>query len=215
MDRNKIFYLSMLVAVGVCACLMTGGMDFRAVVLKPGEVAGAEESIENETEFDSEPMWTTNANKWSEMTSRLQRAAEKFPGRMGVYIKDLKTGEEWGYHADELFPSASLIKVPIMASVTRKIKEGDIKWDERLVMNREDKRGGSGKLRRVRSGTRLTVKELMFKMITESDNTAAHMLIGRVGYDYLQSEFENLGLKRTNISPEGMSLRSTPVKNEN
>ncbi|MDD4003983.1 MAG: class A beta-lactamase-related serine hydrolase [Elusimicrobiaceae bacterium] len=210
MNRQKIFYLAMLVAVGACACLLAGGMDFKA-----GR-ADDEAALEADAAgFDSEQEWTTNADKWREMTDRLARSAARFPGRMGVYIKDLKTGEEFSYHADELFPSASLVKVPVMAAVTKKIRNGEVNWNEKITITRNAKRGGSGHLRRVRSGTKLSVRDLMVKMITESDNTAAHLLIERVGYDYLQQEFRELGLERTNISPDGMSLCSSPVANEN
>jgi beta-lactamase class A len=52
-------------------------------------------------------------------------------------------------------------------------------------------------------------------MITESDNTATRMLISSAGMEYLQRAFGELGLVRTGICPEGMSLASGRVEREN
>jgi beta-lactamase class A len=141
--------------------------------------------------------------------------ARKFPGRIGIYVKDLSTGRDWQYHADDIFPSASLIKVPVMIGVFEKLRRNEIDLDDELVLKKGEKRGGSGHLRRLRYGTRLTVRQLVEKMITESDNTATRMLVDHVGLEYLQDRFARVGLKQTCIYPEGLSLSSTPVGREN
>src|SRR5688572_29671733 len=52
-----------------------------------------------------------------EMTREIEGSARKHPSRVAVYFKDLRGAREWSHRADDLFPSASLIKVPIMAAV--------------------------------------------------------------------------------------------------
>lgn len=153
--------------------------------------------------------------EWDRMVGRISATAQRFQGGMAVYLKDLSSGRTWELNADHDVPSASLIKVPIMAALLERVKRGDVSLDEKMVMTRGDKRGGSGKMRRQRSGSRYTVHELMYRMITESDNTAAHMIIRRLGMDYLQSQFAAMGLTHTNITPEGMSLDSYGVAREN
>jgi len=152
---------------------------------------------------------------WGDMTHDLQAAAVGYPGRVAIYLKDLKRGRTWTYQADDLFPSASLIKVPIMIGVFDKIRAGELSMDTSLVLRRRDRAGGSGSLKRYRSGSRFTVARLLANMIDESDNTATRMLIDEVGIPYLQQEFSKLGLVYTEINPEGMSLRSRPVTYEN
>jgi beta-lactamase class A len=230
MERGKIFLLAALIAVGAAARLMAVDMDFKTAVSRPLEVS--EESVEESTDTadaseaketsdvkeapeEASPVWANNDAKRQAMTTKREKEAARFPGRMGIFIKDLKTGRSWEYHGTELFPSASLIKVPVMASLSAKIKSGEISWNEKLQITRDLKRGGSGRLRRVRNGSKLTLDELVYHMITESDNTAANMLITRMGYPYLQDYFKKLGLERTNISHEGMSLNNYGVKNEN
>ena len=153
--------------------------------------------------------------EWLEMVASLEQASDAYPGRVGIYIKDLQTGKNWEYNADRLFPSASLVKVPIMAAVFEKIKLGAITLDTQIKLTRRDRVGGSGSLKWVRDGTSLSVMEIVYKMITESDNTATRMLIDHVGMDYLEGNFKKLGLVQTNICQEGMSLASGRVKKDN
>jgi len=194
-------FLALTLCLGIFSLRAAGKIDFSRLVSARPQAAPLN--------------WTADDREWSQMASQLEKLAVKFPGRMGIFLKDLKTGREWAYHADELFPSASLVKVPIMASVFTKFRTNELDLDEQLVLRRDEKRGGSGTLRRLRSGTRVSVRRLLEKMITESDNTAANMLINRVGMDYLQNNFAKLGLNRTGIHPEGMSLSSFPVLREN
>ena len=152
---------------------------------------------------------------WNDMVRRLDTEASAYPGRVAIYLKDLKHNQSWAYRADDLFPSASLIKVPIMAAVFDKIHRGELSLDTRLAMHRRDRVGGSGNIKWYPDGTAFSVRSLLEHMIDESDNTAAHMLIGATGFDYLQQEFPKMGLLYTEIYPEGMSLRSSPVRYEN
>ena len=154
-------------------------------------------------------------DEWLAMVQGLEKLSRAYPGRVGIYLKDLETGKTWEYNADRQFPSASLIKLPIMASIFEKIKAGRLSLDTQIRLTRRDRVGGSGSLKWVRDGTSLSVMEIIFKMITESDNTATRMLIDTVGMDYLSAAFKTLGLSATNITQEGMSLTSGRVAREN
>jgi beta-lactamase class A len=154
-------------------------------------------------------------DEWAEMTGSLKGYADAYRGHVGIYLKDLNSGKTWEYNPDRLFPSASLIKVPIMASVFKKIALGAITLDTQIKLTRRDRVGGSGSLKWVRDGTSLSVLEIVYKMITESDNTATRMLIDYVGVDYLARTFTELGLVNTNITMEGMSLTSGRPVREN
>ena len=50
----------------------------------------------------------------SELTRLLEADLARYPARAGVYVKNLRTGEEAMVNADQSFSSASVIKVPIM-----------------------------------------------------------------------------------------------------
>ena len=152
---------------------------------------------------------------WQRMVARIGKLARRYRGHVAVEIEDLTRGERWTYHPDERFPSASLIKVPIMACVFGKIHEGGLSLDDIEVIGRKDRRSGSGSLKWRPAGTHITVRELLRHMITESDNTAAAVFIRLLGYDYLREHFAQMGLVKTSINRQGMSLRSGRVANEN
>jgi len=156
-----------------------------------------------------------NNAEWRNMTAGLENASASYSGRVGIYLKDLHTGKTWQYNPDRLFPSASLIKLPIMAAVFEKIKAGELTLDTQIKLSRQDRWGGSGSLKWVREGTNLSVMEILYKMITESDNTATRMFIDYLGLDFLQLEFSRLGLLYTKIYSEGLSLTSGRVAREN
>ncbi|MBI4386980.1 MAG: serine hydrolase [Elusimicrobia bacterium] len=154
-------------------------------------------------------------SSWDELTRRLEAEAISFPGRVAIYLKDLKRDRVWAYQADDLFPSASLIKVPIMAAVFQRIRDGGISLQTSLTLRRRHRTGGSGSIKWHRDGARFTVEQLLTKMIDESDNTAAKMLIETVSMEYLQQQFPKQGLVYTEINPEGMSLKNRRVTYEN
>ncbi len=153
--------------------------------------------------------------EWQTMAAGLESLARSYSGHVGIYLKDLNSDRTWEYNPDRLFPSASLIKVPIMVAVLEKVKRGEISMDTQIKLKRRDRAGGSGSLKWVREGTNVSVMELIYKMITESDNTATKMLIDDMGIGYFQEAFENIGLVFTRIYPEGLSLSSGHVAREN
>ncbi|MEQ1919618.1 MAG: serine hydrolase, partial [Elusimicrobiota bacterium] len=153
--------------------------------------------------------------QWETMTGELAKMAERYPGRVSIYMKDLKSGRTWMHHPDDLFPAASLIKVPVMIAAFYKIRDGQLALDERMAISRHNRVGGSGSLKWRPDGTRLTVRELLVHMINESDNTATKMVLDRLGIGYVQQQFPRMGLLYTGIYEEGMSIKGGRVMHEN
>ena len=131
-----------------------------------------------------------------------------FPGELGVYIKDLRTGAEVMYNENKLFPSASLVKIPIMAAVYKAINDGILTANDKIQLKREHKVRGCGIYKRQRSGTSYEVDDVVKHMIEESDNTATNMLTDRLGFNYLNWCFKQFGLRQTNLERAIMDLRA-------
>lgn len=144
---------------------------------------------------------------WMELNQKINFQIKHFPGTAGVVIKDLKRGWTIECNSDKLFPSASLVKIPLMVAVYDAHVNGRVSLDEAIALERKFKAAGSGTLKFAKSGTKLTVRQLIYKMITESDNTATNMLTDILGLDYYNSFFMKLGLTRTNFSRMIMDLR--------
>jgi len=152
---------------------------------------------------------------WKILDGQMQKGSHSFTGEVSIFIEDLTSRWQIGINQDRLFPSASLVKIPIMAACFCAANEGKIKLDKVLILKAQDKSLGSGKLKEAPVGTRLSINKLIELMISESDNTAANMLIERLGFDYLNSCFKRLGLKDTNICREMMDFKSRKQGQEN
>ena len=111
----------------------------------------------------------------------LARAATEFPGRAGIWVKHLTTGETAGVRDGEMFNSASVIKIPVLVLALQMADRGEINLDERLTIRKEDIRGGSGIFRHHDAGLQPTLRDVLLQMIITSDNTATDLSIAKVG----------------------------------
>lgn len=153
---------------------------------------------------------------YNKLAEEVTSSIKQFPGTVGVYIKDLRTGATIKFNENKLLPSASLVKIPIMAAVFQAINDGNLSLDKEIVLRKKHKVGGSGKLRRYRSGRKFTVKKLVELMITESDNTATNMLTDLLGFSYINHLFQNkLNLESTNLERSIMDLKARRKGREN
>ncbi|MFA5100203.1 MAG: serine hydrolase [Candidatus Omnitrophota bacterium] len=144
---------------------------------------------------------------WLALKRYLGREAAHFKGSTGIIVKDLDTGWEFAYRSERLFPSASLVKIPIMAAVFQAEKEGKLALDRIITMKGSDQVMGSGILKAMPAGSQFTVERLLELMVTRSDNTAANMLINLVGRNYLNAYFKRIGLRNTNLSRKMMDFK--------
>lgn len=133
----------------------------------------------------------------------LQREVETLVGQadgvIGVVAQDLASGAEVAVNADEPFPTASVMKVPILYELYRQAEAGKLALDRRIAFTEAHLVPGSGVLQDLAFGLEPTVKDLATLMITVSDNAATDMLLDLVGLDALAATLRDLGLRRTTI----------------
>lgn len=103
------------------------------------------------------------------------------PSRAGLWVKHLSTGEEASFHADDVFNSASVIKIPVAVQALEMVDAGTLKLATRLTLRAEDVRGGSGIFRYHDPGLQPTLRDVLLQMIITSDNTATDLSIAQVG----------------------------------
>jgi beta-lactamase class A len=147
----------------------------------------------------------------------IRTLAGGFSGIVGVWAQSLDTGETIEWNADESFPAASTIKVPILCEVFRQAGEGRFRLSDPVVMRADDVVPGSGILKDLTPGVTLPVRDLVTLMIVVSDNTATNLLIDLVGVDSVNEHMARLGLTGTRVefklfkAPQGAPMnRSTP-----
>jgi len=112
-------------------------------------------------------------------------ALEKSTGaRIGVSIRHLESGRVWAWRGDERFPTMSVYKYPIAIAVLRAVDAARLSLDTRITIRPEDVRSGLSSYldtRKLAAPKEFTVKELLGGMVSQSDNTACDMLLGRIG----------------------------------
>ena len=111
----------------------------------------------------------------------LTRASSEFPGKAGIWVKHLTTGETAGVRDGEMFNSASVIKIPVLVLAFQLADKGAISLDERITIRKEDLRGGSGIFRYHDAGLQPTFRDVLLQMVITSDNTATDLAIAKVG----------------------------------
>jgi beta-lactamase class A len=120
--------------------------------------------------------------------------AAELGGTVGVAARNLASGAEVHIAADALYPMASCFKIPIMVEVMRQVDAGTLRLDDRLTLTEADKSPGST-LIHCHEGLRPSVRDLLYLMITLSDNTATDMLWRLAGLGAVNETMRRLGLE--------------------
>ncbi len=130
----------------------------------------------------------------------LAQVAANFTGTLGLYAQRLDTDARLEFNADEIFPAASVIKLPVLVEAFRQISAGTLSLDQRIEVLDADKVIGSGVLKELRAGLAPTLDDLLLLMMSISDNTAANIVIDRVGIENVNAMMMRLGLKQTRLT---------------
>jgi beta-lactamase class A len=124
---------------------------------------------------------TLAAQQPTALHTLLTKSASDFPGKAGIWVKHLTTGETAGVRDGETFNSASVIKIPVLVLAFQMADQGAINLDERITIRKEDIRGGSGIFRYHDAGLQPTFRDVLLQMVITSDNTATDLAIAKVG----------------------------------
>ena len=117
------------------------------------------------------------------LQQKLQVLAERFEGDAGFFVRNLRDGREAAWRADELFPTASMIKVVILGMVCAEVDAGRLKWDQVLTYDPEriHYEPGDDLLAKFRPGEKIPLDHVVALMLTFSDNNASLWLQDLVG----------------------------------
>ncbi len=131
---------------------------------------------------------------------RLAPLIKAHKGKVGVAVKNLKTGESFGDHADQPMPTASLIKFPVMVETYRQAAEGRVDLKKPVVLREADKVSGSGILtNHFSDGATFPLRDAVRLMIVYSDNTATNLVLDQIGLKSTAETMEKMGYPNTKI----------------
>ena len=163
------------------------------------------------------------AEKPAVLWAKLERAVGAIDagldGVLAVAIKDLSDGRTLLLHADAVMPTASTIKLAILAELYRQEQRGEgggARLADVYVADSADVVPGSDILAGLSFGvTRLTNRDLATFMIGVSDNGATNVLIRRVGMERVNGLLDSLALKETRLRRRMLDLEAARAGREN
>ena len=131
----------------------------------------------------------------------VQEAITGFNGEVGVYVEHLTTGEKVMINADTIFPTASIVKVPIMVGIYGKIQEEELYPEMPLLYRDSISYGGSGLMQFFKDSTMTDLQTLLSLMIGYSDNTTSLWCQDLAGTGTRINELmETFDLKHTRVN---------------
>jgi len=147
----------------------------------------------------------------------IQKIVDEYLGVIGIHSVSLEeNGEVFALNSLDTFPTASIIKVPMLMEYYQKVEAGELDPDENIMLLKEHICGGSGVLQHLTTGkTRLTLEDYVTLMIISSDNVATNLVYDKVGNDDVNKLLYGLGIKGTKLARKMQAYRDIVSGNEN
>ena len=147
------------------------------------------------------PLFAIAQKTDKKLEAKLKEAISGYNGDIGVYVKNIRTGKTVAINADTIFPTASIVKVPILLGIMEKIQKGELKYDEEIIYKDSLLYEGEDILGSFKSNEKIALKKVMMLMLTTSDNTASLWLQSLAGKGTRINEIlESLGMKNTRVN---------------
>lgn len=154
---------------------------------------------------------------WSRMEDSIRGIVQETDAVVGVAIVDLTDQRSFYLNADAIYPTASTIKIAVLAELYRQHERGSgAKLSDLYTVNAKDGVGTEGILQSMSAGvSRITNRDLALLMVSLSDNSAANVLIDRVGMDNVNGWLAQIGLERTRLRRHMLDVKAAQEGREN
>ncbi len=134
----------------------------------------------------------------------------------GIFIYDYHTGKTVDINKDEVFPAASIIKIPVLLDFFNRNKDLEkegfepVSLDKKLTFTEAHRTEGSGNLQFKSADVDYSIDYLAKIMIRKSDNSATNMLIEEVGgINQLNAALRHWGFSKTQVTSWLPDLKGT------
>jgi beta-lactamase class A len=205
--KMRVMRMGLLAAWIGFTCVATLGQTTSGANAGPGNAAG---------------IATQNELLWQKLEGTVQQVNRDLDGTMGVAILDLTDGRVFQQNQNNLFATASSIKVAILAELYRQEQQseagvgGKAKLSDMYTVDAHDLVDGSAIMSGLTPGvTRVTNRDLATFMVAVSDNSATNVLIDRVGMQNVNALLDSLGLHQTRLQRKMMDVKAAQEGREN
>lgn len=138
------------------------------------------------------------------------------PARVGLAVSPLEGEGGYAVLADEVFPQASAIKIPILWELHRADQAGELNLSETLPIDPSNGAGGCGVLQNFANGaSQVALGDLSVLMIVLSDNVATNLLIERLGFEEVNALLDSQGAKQTRLRRKMIDQAARDAGREN
>jgi beta-lactamase class A len=107
------------------------------------------------------------------LTRELRALTTDFHGTVGIYTRQLRTGHWAALNQYEMFPTASLVKIPILLALFERIDKGSVTYNAPLAYDHSREASDGDITAAFKDSATITTAKLVTLMETFSDNTAA------------------------------------------
>ena len=135
------------------------------------------------------------------LKAQIERTIPRARGEVGVAIKHIESGTELVINSDGRYPMASAFKLPILVELYYQKAAGKLSLDDRIEVQPLDLHIGSGSMIALFDppGVALSIRNLINMMMRISDNSAADLLLNRVGAANVTARMKALGLESIRV----------------
>ena len=146
---------------------------------------------------------TTNL-LWSNLESTLDNIINQFEGVAGLSIRCLNNNKTISINGDNIFPTASSIKIHILTQLFTLEDKGTIDLAKRVRFTQDMYGAGSGVIHFLENEPEFTILDIAILMMLVSDNTATNMCIDLAGMQETNNLIKDLGLSKTKLGRKMM-----------
>lgn len=131
----------------------------------------------------------------------LKDLMKKYPTiQPAITVWDFNTGKYVDINGSEIYPAASIIKVPVLINLFKTIESNGLSIYDEMTLTNYYKASGSGNLQYAATGRNLTIDQLAKTMIEDSDNSATNMLMSKLGsMTAVNTAIRTWGIKNTHV----------------
>ncbi len=156
-----------------------------------------------DTEYSEKLMvdFTESSERTGLKNALLALAAEYPKIKPSVYVWEYKGSSYVNINAEEPYPAASIIKIPVLLEMFREIEAGKFSLEDEMILEDYYRASGSGKLQYSQGGIAHSMDNLARIMIQNSDNSATNMIMSKIGgMSEMNKAMRRWGLKTTHIN---------------
>ncbi|PZC41916.1 MAG: beta-lactamase class A [Chloroflexi bacterium] len=152
---------------------------------------------------------------WEQLENTLKDKITIFDGVAGLAVKSLTSEKSISINGDEVFPTASTIKVHVLAKLFSLQEEGKIDLSRRIRFTQDMYGAGSGVIHFLENDPEFTFRDVAILMMLASDNTATNICIDIAGMEGINDLIRDMGLSKTRLRRKMMDPEAITRGDEN